>query len=40
LHPELSVVIVRACGRSSKHSRSDFAQLCLKPPRRITGCPA
>src|ERR1700736_7038785 len=28
------VVIVRACGRSSKHRRSDLAQLGLNLPRR------
>jgi hypothetical protein len=28
----LSVVIVRACGRSSNHGKSDLARLCLNPP--------
>jgi hypothetical protein len=34
----LSVVIVRACGRSSNHGKSDLAR--LNPPSGVTGCPA
>jgi glycerophosphoryl diester phosphodiesterase len=35
-----SVVIVRACGRSSNHRMSGLGGLRLSPPARITGCPA